>query len=206
MAVTVDDQTLATDRLGFTTVGQVLDHLQGLNRLVVNVTINGETPDLDRLDDLRASGLSGNELYIETADPREMAVSVLDEVDQQLYDTDRTRAEAADLLQADRTVKAMEKLAGCFSTWQHAQQSLIQTAQLMNVDLTKLDVDGRSLVSFLQDFSAQLRTIRDALESRDFVTLGDVLTYEMTESSNLWHAAIQSLRGAIGQASAPLAV
>ena len=204
MPITIDDQKLAPDDFGFTTVGQVLGHLQRNNRLVVNVTLNGEAPDLDRMGELRAQSLDGNELYIETVDPTEMAMSVLDEVEQQLAGTDRARLEAADLLQSDRTVKAMEKLAGCFGIWQHAQQSLLQTARLMGVDLSLLNVEGRPIVEFLQGFSAHLRTIRDALEGRDFVLLGDVLTYEMGDSARLWFVAVQSLRDAITTPSTPL--
>ena len=41
MSVTVDDQPLHADELGFTTLGQVLSHLQQNNRLVVHVLIDG---------------------------------------------------------------------------------------------------------------------------------------------------------------------
>jgi hypothetical protein len=35
------------------------------------------------------------------------------------------------------------------------------------------------------------------LENRDFVTLGDILTYETTETSGQWREAIISLRAVI---------
>src|SRR5437773_6829111 len=47
MPVTVDHQPLSTETLGLQTVGQVLAHLQQQDRLVVNVLIDGQEPDLN---------------------------------------------------------------------------------------------------------------------------------------------------------------
>ncbi len=84
MSVTVDSQPLCADALGFKTVGQVLSHLQRDNRLVVNVLIDGCEPDLNRLSAVKQSLLSHHTLFVETADPREMALEVLDEVETHL--------------------------------------------------------------------------------------------------------------------------
>jgi len=77
MSVTVDDRPMLAEQLGFTTVGQVLAHLKKENRLVVHVLIDGREPDLDRLGQIRQSPLNGHTIYIETAEPRQMALDVL---------------------------------------------------------------------------------------------------------------------------------
>jgi hypothetical protein len=46
----------------------------------------------------------------------------------------------------------------------------------------------------LSEFTSKLRQIKQALEARDFVTLGDVLTYEMSESGAQWAAALDAVR------------
>jgi hypothetical protein len=43
-----------------------------------------------------------------------------------------------------------------------------------------------------------LREVKQAMENRDFVTLADVLTYEMTETTELWRAAIAAMREIVG--------
>jgi len=197
MPVTVDRKPLAADELGLRTVGHVLAHLQKDNRLVVHVLIDGQEPDLDRLPAIKQSLLNGHTLFIETADPREMALEVLGEVQTQLNEADRLKTEAAELLQKNQNVKAMEKLAGCFSTWQHAQESVLKTAQLLRIDLTRVVVGKQSLTDLLREFMTQLRTIRTALENRDFVSLSDILMYETTETSAQWRNALQSMRDAI---------
>jgi hypothetical protein len=193
----VDQQPLATEPLGLKTVGQVLSHLQKDNRLVVHVLIDGQEPDLDRIAAVCSKPLVGHTLFIETAQPKQLALEVLGEVEKQLDEAERLKNDAVQLLQSNQQTKAMEKLAGCFSTWQHAQESIQKTAQLLRVDLARVTVAEKPLTDLLQTFTGQLQQIKSALENRDFVTLGDILTYETTETSNQWRAAIGALRTVI---------
>jgi hypothetical protein len=197
MSVTIDHEQLSADDLGYKTIGHVLSHVHTRNRLVVNLLIDGEEPDLDRMADVKRSPLNGHTLFIETAEPRSMALEVLGEVEEQLGEADRLKGEAVDLLQRNAAVRAMEKLSGCFSTWQHAQESLMKTAQLLRIDLALIAVDGRRLDDVVAEFAGQLREVKQAMEHRDFVTLADVLTYEMTRTSDHWRQAILAIRGAI---------
>jgi hypothetical protein len=197
MAVTVDHQTLEIEPLGLRTVGQVLSHVQRENRLVVHLLIDGREPEIGAMGDVRRSLVNGHTLFIETAEPRAMAMEVIDEVEDQLDEADRLKGEAVSLLQKNGVVKAMEKLSGCFSTWQAAQESVLKTAQLLRIDLSKILVGARSLKDVLAEFTGQLRQIKQALEGRDFVTLGDILTYETTETSAQWRAALCAMRDVI---------
>ena len=107
MSVTVDDHPLAAETLGLKTVGQVLSHLKkDRNRLIVHVLIDGREPDLDRMGAVKRSPLNGHTVYIETAEPRRMALEVLADVEEQLNQTDRLKTEAADLLQQNQTAAA----------------------------------------------------------------------------------------------------
>jgi hypothetical protein len=197
MTVMVDQQPLATEPLGLKTVGQVLSHLQKDNRLVVHVLIDGQEPDLDRIAAICNRPLVGHTLFIETAEPKLLALEVLSEVEKQLDEADRLKNDAVQCLQSNQQTKAMEKLAGCFSTWQHAQESIQKTAQLLRVDLSRVIVAAKPLTIILQGFTEQLQQIKSALENRDFVTLGDILSYETTETSSQWREAIVSLRAII---------
>jgi hypothetical protein len=194
MSVTVDSEPLAAESLGLQTVGQVLAHLQRDDRLVVNLLIDGEAPDLSRMNAVRQSSVNGKTLYIETARPREMALEVLDEVESQLAEADQFKTDAADLLQQNQVAKAMEKLGLCFTTWQAAQESVQKVGQLLRIDLGTLNVDGHSMVQLLDEFSHQLREIKQTLVDRDFVALCDLLLYETAETNRRWEAAFEALR------------
>ena len=197
MSVTIDHEKLSADDLGYKTIGHVLSHVHTRNRLVVNLLIDGEEPDLDRMADVKRAPLNGHTLFIETAEPRVMALEVLDEVEQQLREADRLKGEAVDLLQRNAAVRAMERLSGCFSTWQHAQESLLKTGQLLRIDFASIAVDGRGLDAVVTEFAGHLREVKLAMENRDFVTLADVLTYEMTRTTDHWRQAIGAMRLAI---------
>lgn len=198
MSVTIDRQPFITDTLGLKTVGQLLSHVQRTNRLVVNVLIDGREPDFESFEVFKQSSLTDHTLYIETADPREMALDVLDEVEVNLGEADVLREAAAELLQRNQCAAAMEKLSFCFTTWQHAQESVLKTAQLLKLNLGDVRVSAQqSLTDMLIGFTQQLKAIRDSLENRDFVTLGDVLLYEMTETAKRWSEAIGAMRGAV---------
>jgi hypothetical protein len=197
MPVTVDHEQLADDKIaamGLKTVGQVLTHVQRENRLVVNLLIDGCEPDLSSISTVKASPLNGHNLFIETAEPRAMALEVLDEVDAQLAEADRLRKEAVELLQRNHPAPAMERLSGCFTTWNNAQESVTKTAQLLRIDLDLVMIEMRSLSDVLSDFTGQLREIREALEGRDFVTLGDILAYEATQTCSHWQQALEAIR------------
>lgn len=197
MSVTIDDSPIAADQLGFTTVGQVLSHVARANRLVVNVLIDGQEPDLDQMTTVRAVPLTGRTLYVETADPREMATTVLTEVTSHLAEADTYRNEAVEALAANQQPRAMQKLNACFGIWNHAHQSVVQTAQLLRIDLRQTYVSGESIAEMLANFASQLRAIKGALESRDFVSLSDTLAYEMGETSDRWTGAIAAIRVAM---------
>ena len=197
MSVTVDHALLETEEMGLRTVGHVLSHLQRSNRLVINLLIDGEEPDLEAIGTVKRSLVAGHTIYIETAEPQQIALDALAEVEEQLSEADRLKGDAVDQLQTGSVERAMQKLAGCFSTWQNAQDSIRKTAQLLRIDLDAMRIEGQSMTELVEEFAGQLRAIKSALESRDFVRLCDILTYEMTETTARWRAALQALRDAI---------
>lgn len=197
MSVTIDSETLPTESLGISTVGHVLGHVKRNNKLIVKLLIDGLRPDLTAMNDWGQRSIVDHTIYIETAEPREMAREVLDAVEQELSQADKLKGEAVDLLQRNASNKAMEKLSGCFRGWKDSQDSLSKIAQLCKIDLGKINVGAQSLREVMADFSTQLRDIRSALTSRDFVTLCDILTYESTDTMGRWRSALQSVRQAI---------
>jgi len=194
MSVTVDQQPLATEDLGLRTIGQVLSHLQQDNRLVVQLLIDGKQPDLGEIQSIRKSLVNGRTLYIETANPREMAMEVLDDVQGQLDDAEEFKDQAAELLQKGQITGAMEKLGIYFSTWQSAQESVLKTSQLLRIDLEIMRAQSQPIAEILAQFTLQLREIRQTLVNRDFVLLNDLLLYETAETYAKWIAVLDAIR------------
>ena len=193
MSVTVDHEPLDIRELNIRTIGQVLAHLQKEQRLVTQVLIDGE----EATNGFRAMPVDGHSVFIETSDPRELALEVLEETASRIQQSDAMKSEAAELLQRNQPNKAFEKLSSCIRAWHDGQEALLKTAELLRVDLTTVTVEEQSFEEVLADFTGNLRSIRGALDQRDFVLLGDVLLYETAEMTGKWLAAINALRDTI---------
>lgn len=194
MSVIVDQQPLAAEEMGLDTVGQVLAHVQRDDKLVVSLLIDGQKPDLSQMPRVRAAALAGKTLFIETVRPRQIALEVLDGVEQQLAGAESFKSEAADLLQQNHVARAMEKLSGCLAAWNSARETVDKVSQLLRVDLNRLSVDGMTLGTVMGDFAEQLRQIKQSLMQRDYVSLCDVLLYETASTTQRWHAVLGALR------------
>jgi hypothetical protein len=197
MTLTVDSQRLPCESLGFQTLGDVLSHIKSSNRLVTQVLIDGQAPDLSSVATLRARRLTDHTIFIETSAPNEIAGEVLDEIDRQMQTADIARLAAVDHLAAGEPNEALKKLSGCFTTWQAAQQAIGQVAQLLKIDLDLVRVGDVSLGQSLATFADQLRGVRDALQRRDYVMLSDTLAYEMEPTICQWRGALSQLRQSI---------
>jgi len=197
MSVTVDHVVLPVEEMGLKTVGQVLAHLRRENRLIVNVFIDGQTPELRKIRAIKRSPLAGHTVQVETADPRQIAHQVLDEVEAQLVEVDRLTSESAALLQKKQVASAVEKLGGCFSAWKHVQEAIFKVAQLRRIDIQTIKVQGRAFTDLIADFTQRLRELRAALDGRDFATLGELLTHKMNQVADQWRDAIRSFRGVL---------
>ena len=205
--VTVDDELLAAEDLGLRTVGQVLSHVRrDTNRLVVDLRIDGREPGLDQIGAARRTALDGLALLlIRTAEPRAMALAVVDGVEAQLGEADRLGREAAELLRRPgrggaAANKAVEKLSGYFTTWQHAEESVRKTVELLRLDPASVSVDSRTLSHLLDDLAGLLGRVRSALESRDLDALADVLAGEARDTAAWWSRSLAALRAAVGAA------
>jgi hypothetical protein len=194
VTVTVDDEPLAARELGLQTVGQVLSHLRTEKRLVVQILIDGSEPEVSELGAISGTKLDGHCIFIETANPRQLAAEVLDEIESQLLQSQTLKRVVADLLQTNQVPKAMENLGGCLSSWQNVRESLSKIVELLRLDLTEITVGRSTATAVMGNFSEKLRQIKQALEQRDYVLLGDVLMYEMADTDKQLLAAIDAVR------------
>jgi hypothetical protein len=197
MTVTVDTEVLPATELGLSTLGDLLTHVSNRDRLVTQVLIDGQAPDLDRVPQWRGRSLNGHTIFIETHSKAGIAIEVLDEITRQLNEADEAREKAVDDLHASVPNKALQKLSGCFTAWQTAQTAIGQVSKLLKVDLERVRVQDITLAAALTNFAEQLRMVRDSIESRDYVTLADVLTYEMAQTISQWREAISQLRQSV---------
>jgi hypothetical protein len=191
--VMVDQQPLATVDLGLETVGEVFSHLARANRLVVHFLIDGQPPNLDELPKVKQSPVEGHTVYIETADPRQMAGEAIREAAADLEEADEAKEAAAARLRRNEFSAAMEKLSICLSAWQRAEQALVGTARVLNVNLDTVLAEAGLPAAWLTIFAENLRQLGAALAAKDSVALTDLLAYETNQTTSQWRQAIAAM-------------
>lgn len=197
MSITIDDATFDSSKLGFTTVGEVLSHVARENKLIVQLLIDGSEPDMAGMEDVRAKPLAGSAIYIETSTAPAICRGVLDSIDETLVEADSFRGQAAEHFRKGDATNGLPKLGHCFSLWNNCQDALGKVGLLLRADLKAIQTEeGSTIEDVLARFAGQLRSLRDALEARDYVLCCDVLTYDMDAASTEWKSAVAALRRA----------
>jgi hypothetical protein len=198
MAVTIDQEKIDAAGKGFSTIGQVLAWAGREGRIVVQLLIDGEAPDLRRMDTVRPILLADRHVYVETADPGAMALDALSQSEKRLVDSTLVRDETVSLLRESKWTEAMAKLGVCLGDWLEAQQTAQAVAKMFGISLENIEAGSGSVAQLSGEFANQLRRIQTAIGDGDLVGLIDLLAYETEETTRRWKLAITQLKQRIG--------
>lgn len=168
------------------------DHLP--NRLVVQVSIDGETL-LDPILSERLTQPVGGAAQIDlaSADPQEIVVAALREAAGQVELAAGAHEEVASELQAGQVAQAIRAYGQLLNVWQVCRDTVKNAGLILNRDLGPLTAAGGTVNEHFTRLSAQLRDVRAAFDSRDFVLLGDILRYEMPDTCRNWNTLLLEL-------------
>lgn len=195
MPVLIDDQNVPlTGQNLRELLASAQEHLAGSGRVVVEVKLDGQPITGDDLDSESPTPAQA-EVRVYTAEPGELAVGVLEQVREQLHAASKMQEEAADLLQQDEAGKALELVRKSVDGWLQSQQAVAQTAELLQVDLSKVEVDGEddTVVQRMHQLIQRLVELKDLIQANDFVSLADALAYEWPQITENWDAAIGAI-------------
>lgn len=179
-----------------TTLGELLDAAKDAapdHRVVVEIRLDGRTLAASDLDAMHDRALDAEEVQFITADPRELAVATLTQVRAALDEAVAAQQNAADLLRSDDATQAMEQVKDVLNLWQQTQQAVLHSAQLLDVPLDDLTVDGQPVAEVINDLVANLGELREQLTNGDWLGLADTLGYPLAESVETWQRLIDEL-------------
>lgn len=190
MIVTLDgeklNQTFESDETlqgVIETVRQV--HLE--NRMVVGVTIDGETCTDQILNERLEQQISDlNQLDLETGDPKTIAADAFRMVAKDMADVGRDQVNIADEINAGNIAKAVTRIGEFVKAWHAVRQVIVQTSTLLQRDLTEFEYEGQPLKEHLAGLVGQLNEIKAALDAKDMVLLADLLHFEVPPLCELW--------------------
>ncbi|HEY7791065.1 MAG TPA: hypothetical protein VIC33_11160 [Vicinamibacterales bacterium] len=74
-------------------------------------------------------------------------------------------------------------------------------AQALGVDLQQMTRDGRSVAAQITELSGQLESIIDAQQAHDWLTVADILEYDLEPALKRWRPIFDTLRASVRPAA-----
>jgi hypothetical protein len=168
-------------------------------RIIVEVRLDGRPVDDEILAKPASSPLTAHEVQFITARPADLVGEALLSAATMLEEVRATQREAADLLTTDEPAKALEHIRASLQAWQHAQQSVQQSAALLQINLDTLNVNGQQVAAIIDDLAAKLSNIHKQIVSSDWVALSDSVGYDLDTSAQVWVELLNMLRRHVTQ-------
>ena len=170
---------------------------QDRGRTIADVFVDGTRWTDDRLAGPEVAN-AAEEVLLVTSDPAVLVSQTLADAAEALVDADTLQREAAELMQADQHVAAMDRLQQAIAIWQAVQQAVVKGSQLVHLDLEQIEVNGTTLRAAVDRLSERLRMMRSALAANDPVGLSDTLLYEMPEVVGEWRELLTYVQAQVG--------
>lgn len=201
MRVFLDDKPcdIQADNVG-EAIAQCAAMAEDDGRYVVEVVVDGDQWNNEKLDSSESRAVVADELRLSTAEPAALVGQTFADAASALNDARTMQDDAAALLQRDDQPAAMTQLGEAFTIWMSVQQAVVQGSQLVNLDLDQHSVDGRPVQEIIGELNERLQSLRDQLESNDTVGVADTLLYEMPDVIHQWRAMLEELQQIVQEA------
>ncbi|MFA9476673.1 hypothetical protein ACERK3_00055 [Phycisphaerales bacterium AB-hyl4] len=194
MAIYLDDEptALTGDDLASVLVS-ARKQVQPDGRVVVEIQVDGEAVAASELDKFASLPVADREVRLYSADPKTLGRQTLEQVRPRLAEVKQIQEQAAEHLQQDQGTEAMTNVRDMIEIWLQAQQAVLHTAVLLEVDLNELEVDGRPFQEITNELLEKLQEVKTLLQNQDSVGLADTLQYEWPALADQWDRLLASL-------------
>lgn len=192
-----DGQTLA----GAMEAGRANAEREG--RVIIEVLLDGAPIQGDSLDRPSADDIGESEVRMVSSDPVQLVQRSLIEAADALEATREAHTALAEQIQSGVEAGTLEALSGTLSTWQAAQDVLLQGWTLLGRDPLSIsppdDMGVGSVAEMVDRLAEELRSIKRGLEDRDMTAVADAVGYELEPMTAQWasllrHAADETAR------------
>ena len=200
MEVLVDDQAYEITGPDDQTIAELANEVCNAKghagqRMVVGLRCDGQTVSNDKLTAvLQTPAGRFQRLELQTQPVAALVRATLTQALEVFEDSAASRHRVADLLDEGRHDAAMQQLQKFLNAWKQVQQCLVLSAQALEADLEAVRVNDLPLGQILDLIKTQLTGLKDAMETGDFVVVGDILRYEFDEPLAHWVALLKHLR------------
>ncbi len=202
MLIKLNGSDIELEVSGFNDLGELLEDIKKSRlsgkEFIADIVINGDEVPSEKFDNVLKSPLSEIELLeIKTANPRDVSLSTLKNLDPFLENLVTLLEQSADKFRMEKEEEANKFFISCVEGLQTFVGLLDKIKTLNVLDLTSITYESVP-VSEKEDALLKVsNSLFDSQKSKDWVSLGDVLEYELVPIIKDWRAILPLLSDAI---------
>jgi hypothetical protein len=197
MQISVDGAQRETD-VSPGTMGRLISNIKSdllaTGKVVLSLSVDGRAIDAEyerQICELPVEKFG--ELSVETADSKKLCLATLDEVHHHIAPIIDEAVRISDLLDAGKQEQALGRVISCTEVWGAIVKAVHNIAQLMQIDIDQVRAGDQSLRETLRSVVALLQTIKNHMDSRDFVGIRDTMKHEIPEVAKRFDAQLTAL-------------
>ncbi len=156
-------------------------------RLIVDVSVDGTR----WTEDSSAPSAPASIVALTSAQPSVLVRETFAQAADALAEADSLQRAAAESLQSDRGLAAMDMLAGAMAIWEGVREAIVNGSAIGGLDLA---AQGSGLDAAVALLHGRLDALRGALHHGDLVAVADLLLYEFPEVVARWRVLLGDLR------------
>lgn len=171
-------------------------------RIIIDVLADGSSIDGSLLEEPPSDAAGISELRMVTADPASFISVTLSDAADALEEARATQKQAATLIQQGDTDGAAEPIAAALGTWSVIRDVVEKSSRLADLDpggTTATLATGETVTgaACIEQLAEHLTTLREHLMGSDWVSLADVLAYDLDELAERWIALLRAMSASV---------
>lgn len=192
MRVYLDEKPLPDNAIGIeTTIAEAVEAARGRlidnGGLIVSLKCDGEMIGAERIGTVMAQKVGEfDRIDLLSGEPRQVVIEAMCDIRTSFQETYAAVKGAAESLANGKLDESMKMINQCVAIWARANESVLQAISLLRLKIQDIVIDEKPLLDWLRDITARLRELKEAIEARDHVLLGDILRYEFDETLEQW--------------------
>jgi len=188
------------------TLSQVLEQLQPAvreaGRTVVCLECDGRKVEAQHVESvLQEQAEQYRQVDCQTAQPQQLAADMLDLVSRLTEQIESGAEQAAEDLNQGRVSDAMGIIGELCRQWSDVYRGVFNVCKFLRIDPTKVAIGDQTAAALMTGLRGQLTEVKSALQAGDYVSLADVLSYELGPAAKTWGELAQALRETAGEQS-----
>lgn len=167
------------------------------NRIIIEVYLDGQKLSSEVLAEAIKDNVTGTVLKCISGDLIEQVMEAFAVANNTLDQIISVQHQTADYVQEGNTAEVTKGLSDIIELWNKVQSCVNQGTTLVGMDLNAEMAGDTEIAGAINDLADQLKALRTAVTSGDWVTLSDTLAYEMGRVAELWQTLLNNLSNKI---------